>query len=137
MIVPVGAPNFAEGLRAVPRGWLEGSLALGVNRWRTFWKVAVRTARPALIAGTVLAFATATGRLTPHLLLALAFCVGTGRAFAQPSLQTALPNIVPASVLPRAIAGSTSAAQIAIVAGTLATESTSATAADGDGADPP
>ena len=69
------------------------------------------------LAVTVLAFATATGRLTPHLLLAMAFCVGIGRAFEQPSLQTALPNIVPASVLPRAIAGSTSAAQIAIVAG--------------------
>src|SRR5580704_7829487 len=69
------------------------------------------------LAVTVLAFATATGRLTPHLLLALAFCVGIGRAFEQPSLQTALPNIVPASMLPRAIAGSTSAAQIAIVAG--------------------
>src|SRR4029077_18699696 len=69
------------------------------------------------LAVTVLAFARATGRLTPHLLLAMAFCVGTGRAFEQPSLQTALPNIVPASVLPRAIAGSTSAAQIAIIAG--------------------
>src|SRR5580658_5798866 len=69
------------------------------------------------LAVTVLAFANATGRLTPELLLIMAFIVGTGRAFEQPSLQTALPNIVPASVLPRAIAGSTSAAQIAIVAG--------------------
>ena len=69
------------------------------------------------LAVAVLAYATATGRLTPHLLLVLAFCIGTGRAFEQPSLQTTLPNIVPASVLPRAIAGSTSAAQIAIVAG--------------------
>jgi MFS family permease len=69
------------------------------------------------LAVAALALATASGRLTPHLLLVLAFCIGTGRAFEQPSLQTALPNIVPASVLPRAIAGSTSAAQIAIVAG--------------------
>jgi MFS family permease len=69
------------------------------------------------LAVAVLAFATATGRLTPYLLLALAFSIGIGRAFEQPSLQTALPNIVPASVLPRAIAGSTSAAQIAVVAG--------------------
>jgi MFS family permease len=68
-------------------------------------------------AVAMLALATASGRLTPHLLLVLAFCIGFGRAFEQPSLQTALPNIVPASVLPRAIAGSTSAAQIAIVAG--------------------
>ncbi len=61
MISPIMVAIFAEGLRAVPRGWLEGSLALGVNRWRTFWKIAVRTARPALIAGTVLATARAIG----------------------------------------------------------------------------
>ncbi len=61
MIAPIMIAIFCEGLRSVPRGWLEGSLALGVNRWRTFWKVAVRTARPALIAGTVLAVARALG----------------------------------------------------------------------------
>jgi phosphate transport system permease protein len=61
MIAPIMIAVFCEGLRAVPRGWLEGSLALGVNRWRTFWKVGVRTARPALIAGTVLATARALG----------------------------------------------------------------------------
>ena len=47
----------------------------------------------------------------------MAFVVGTGRAFEQPSVQSVLPNIVPAAVLPRAIAGSTSASQAAIVAG--------------------
>jgi MFS family permease len=47
----------------------------------------------------------------------MAFIIGIGRAFEQPSLQTALPNIVPANALPRAIAGSTSASQIAVVAG--------------------
>jgi phosphate transport system permease protein len=61
MISPIMIAIFADGLRAVPRNWLEGSLALGVNRWRTFWKVAVLTARPALIAGTVLATARALG----------------------------------------------------------------------------
>ena len=61
MIAPIMIAIFAEGLRAVPRGWLEGSLALGINRWRTFWKIAVRAARPALIAGTVLATARALG----------------------------------------------------------------------------
>jgi phosphate transport system permease protein len=61
MIAPIMIAIFCEGLRSVPRGWLEGSLALGVNRWRTFWKVGVRTARPALIAGTVLATARAIG----------------------------------------------------------------------------
>jgi len=61
MIAPIMIAVFADGLRAVPRNWLEGSLALGINQWRTFWHVAVRTARPALIAGTVLATARALG----------------------------------------------------------------------------
>jgi phosphate transport system permease protein len=61
MIAPIMIAIFAEGLRSVPRGWLKGSLALGVNSWRTFWRVAVRAARPALIAGTVLATARALG----------------------------------------------------------------------------
>jgi len=68
-------------------------------------------------AVSMLALAAATGRLTPGLILAMAFIVGNGRAFEQPSVQTALPNIVPAGVLPRAIAASTSASQTAIVAG--------------------
>jgi MFS family permease len=69
------------------------------------------------LAVAVLAFANATGRLMPGLLLAMAFLVGTGRSFEQPSLQSVLPNVVPADVLPRAIAGSTSASQTAVVAG--------------------
>jgi phosphate transport system permease protein len=61
MIAPIMIAVFVDGLRAVPRGWLEGSLALGVNQWRTFWKVGVRTVRPVLVAGTVLATARAMG----------------------------------------------------------------------------
>ncbi len=61
MIAPLMIAVFCDGLRSVPRGWIEGSLAVGVNRWRTFWKIAVRTARPALVAGTVLATARALG----------------------------------------------------------------------------
>jgi phosphate transport system permease protein len=61
MISPIMISIFADGLRAVPRTWIEGSLALGVNRWRTFWNVAVLSARPALVAGVVLATARALG----------------------------------------------------------------------------
>ena len=57
------------------------------------------------LAVSVLAVSSALGRLSPDLLLAMAFVVGTGRAFEQPSVQSVLPNIVPAAVLPRAIAG--------------------------------
>jgi phosphate transport system permease protein len=61
MISPLMISIFADGLRSVPRHWLEASLALGINRWRTFWKVGVRAARPAIVAGTVLATARALG----------------------------------------------------------------------------
>jgi ABC-type phosphate transport system permease subunit len=61
MIAPLMVSIFSDGLRAVKPGWLEGSLALGVNRWRTTWKIGVRSARPAIVAGTVLAIARALG----------------------------------------------------------------------------
>jgi ABC-type phosphate transport system permease subunit len=61
MIAPLMVSIFTDGLRSVKPGWLEGSLALGVNRWRTTWKIGVRTARPAIVAGTVLAVARAIG----------------------------------------------------------------------------
>ena len=61
MIAPLMVSIFSDGLRSVKPGWLEGSLALGVNRWRTVWKIGVRSARPAIVAGTVLATARAIG----------------------------------------------------------------------------
>jgi ABC-type phosphate transport system permease subunit len=61
MIVPIMISINADALRNVPRSWLEGSAALGVNRWRTMWRIGVRTARPAIAAGIVLATARALG----------------------------------------------------------------------------
>ena len=61
MVAPVMVAIFSDGLRAVPRGWIEASLGLGINKWRTVWKIGVRTARPAIVAGTVLATARALG----------------------------------------------------------------------------
>lgn len=61
MIVPIMIAINADALRSVPRSWMEGSAALGVNRWRTMWRIGVRTARPAIAAGVVLATARALG----------------------------------------------------------------------------
>jgi phosphate transport system permease protein len=61
MIAPLMVAIFTDALSSVKPGWLEGSLALGVNRWRTIWKIGVRAARPAIVAGTVLALARAIG----------------------------------------------------------------------------
>jgi len=61
MVVPIMIAVSADALRSVPRSWIEGSQALGVNRWRTMWRIGVRTARPAIAAGVVLATARALG----------------------------------------------------------------------------
>ena len=100
MIAPLMIAVFVDGLRSVPRGWLEGALGLGINRWRTFWKIGVRTARPALVAGTVLATARALGEavmlamvsggvgFTPNPADGLTFFVEPVRPFAATILQT-------------------------------------------------
>jgi phosphate transport system permease protein len=61
MITPIMVAIIAAALETVPRSWTEGSAALGVNRWRTMWRVSLRTARPAILAATVLATARALG----------------------------------------------------------------------------
>lgn len=61
MIMPVMTSIFSDGLRSVPNLWKEGSMALGVSRWRTVARVSLRAARPALVAGTVLGVARAIG----------------------------------------------------------------------------
>ncbi len=61
MITPIMVAIIVDALRGVPRSWVEGSAALGVNRWRTMWKISVRVARPAIIAAAVLATARALG----------------------------------------------------------------------------
>lgn len=61
MILPIMIAITANALDAVPAAWREGSAALGVNRWRTIWRVSVRTARPAIAAAAVLATARALG----------------------------------------------------------------------------
>jgi phosphate ABC transporter permease protein PstC len=61
MIVPIMVAIVVSALESVPRSWTEGSAALGVNRWRTMWRVSLRTVRPAIVAGGVLATARALG----------------------------------------------------------------------------
>lgn len=61
MITPIMLAIIADALESVPKIWTEGSAALGVNRWRTMWRISVHTIRPAIAAGVVLATARALG----------------------------------------------------------------------------
>jgi phosphate transport system permease protein len=61
MIVPIMVAIVVDALERVPSSWTEGALALGANRWRVTWTVAVRSVRPAIVAAAVLALARALG----------------------------------------------------------------------------
>jgi len=61
MITPIMIALIADALRTVPRSWTEGAHALGANRWRVVWTIAVRAARPAIVGACVLATARALG----------------------------------------------------------------------------
>ncbi len=76
MILPIMVAITASALSSVPASWREGSVALGVNRWRTIRRVSLRTVWPAVAAGTVLATARALGEAV---MLAM---VSGGRAFS-------------------------------------------------------
>ncbi len=76
MILPIMVAIATNTFDSVPVSWREGSAALGVNRWRTIWRVSLRMAMPAIAAATVLATARALGEAV---MLAM---VSGGHAFA-------------------------------------------------------
>lgn len=55
MLAPLMALAFLNGLEAVPRALRAQSTALGVTRWRTLVSLVLPAARPALVAGVMLA----------------------------------------------------------------------------------
>jgi phosphate transport system permease protein len=61
MIAPIMIAIVVDALRAVPRGWSEGAIALGVNPWRALWSVSLRAVRPVIVAAAVLSTARALG----------------------------------------------------------------------------
>ena len=54
LVLPVIIRSSEEALRAVPRSYREGSLALGTTQWQTVWNVVVPAAMPGIITGVVL-----------------------------------------------------------------------------------
>ncbi len=61
MVTPIMIALITDALEAVPRGWREGALALGVTQWRATMSVAIVAIRPAIVAAAVLASARALG----------------------------------------------------------------------------
>jgi phosphate transport system permease protein len=68
LTIPVVAVATREGLQAVPRGWREGSRALGATRWQTLRTIVLPAAAPGMLTGFILAVGRAAGEVAPLML---------------------------------------------------------------------
>ncbi len=68
------------------------------------------------LIAVALVVGASTDNVTREMIFAMAFLLGTARAFEMPTTQALLPNIVPTALFPRAVAASASAMQAATIA---------------------
>jgi phosphate transport system permease protein len=61
MIIPTVTNIAEDSIRAVPKRYKEGSLALGATHWQTIWSVILPAARSGLIAAVILGIGRALG----------------------------------------------------------------------------
>jgi MFS family permease len=109
----LGLVGLAQFLPSVALMLLVGHVADRYDRRRI---VSVCQLIEAGAAGT-LATLTLRGTISEHAIFALVALIGAARAFTMPAQQTLLPSLVPASLLPRAVAANATAGQTAIVLG--------------------
>lgn len=67
LMLPMVARATQEVLEIVPRSLREGSLALGVTRWRTVWSIVLPSAIDGILTGVVIAVARVAGETAPLL----------------------------------------------------------------------
>jgi len=84
MIIPTITNIAEDALRAVPREYKEGSLALGGTRWQTIVGVTLPAARSGIIAGIILGIGRALGET-------MAMIMVIGNSIAMPSPLTNNP----------------------------------------------
>jgi phosphate transport system permease protein len=68
LTIPVVVVATTEGLQAVPRGWRDGSRALGATRWQTLRSIVLPAAVPGMLTGLILAVGRAAGEVAPLML---------------------------------------------------------------------
>lgn len=65
MVLPVVITASEESLKAVPKGFREGALALGATRWQTIWKNVLPYALPGILTSSILGIARVAGETAP------------------------------------------------------------------------
>jgi phosphate ABC transporter permease protein PstC len=61
MILPNVIAISEDAIRAVPRSYRDGALALGATKWQTLWRVVIPAARSGIVASIVLGMGRAIG----------------------------------------------------------------------------
>lgn len=70
MILPTITSIAIDALQAVPRSYVEGSIALGATRWQTVTMVLLRAARSGLVAAVILGMGRAIGETMAVIMVA-------------------------------------------------------------------
>lgn len=65
MVLPVVITASEESLKGVPRGFREGSLALGATKWQTIRKNVLPYAMPGILTSSILGIARVAGETAP------------------------------------------------------------------------
>ncbi len=73
LILPTIIGASEEALKAVPQMFREASLALGVSKWQTIYKIVLPTALPGILTGSILGIGRAAGETAPIMFTAAAF----------------------------------------------------------------
>jgi phosphate transport system permease protein len=84
IMIPIIARTTDESLKLVPTTLREASMALGVPRWKTIFKVVLSTGKTGLITGILLAVSRATGETAPLLFTAAYSTYYPTNLFTQP-----------------------------------------------------
>lgn len=65
MVLPVIITASEEALKAVPKGFREGSLALGATKWQTIRRAVLPYATPGILTSSILGIARVAGETAP------------------------------------------------------------------------
>jgi phosphate transport system permease protein len=61
MVMPTIISISEDSIRAVPKAYKEGAVALGATQWQTIWRILLPSAKSGIIASIVLAMGRAVG----------------------------------------------------------------------------
>jgi phosphate transport system permease protein len=86
MILPTIISISEDSIRAVPRIYREGALALGATSWQTMWRVVLPAARSGIAASIVLGMGRAVGEA-----MAMVLVIGMAKAMPDSLLDPARP----------------------------------------------